>query len=343
VGGVGSLVQFARPELVGQIERARRRIWLVSPYITGGVANEIAAAAERSKARERWLITELDERSVRSGVLCPEGLLRLREADFEVMSLAALHAKVSVVDNWGLIGSGNLTERGLGPKDPGASEKKRANVELGVILTPPQLKEATQRVKDWQKAATELDAKAIKEFVGLPLYPRPKTQLKKAGKSVGVIGTETLKKLLEGPFDPDLRYWLDPNYHDRDNPRWWDERRWVSDRRDAGIKKGDLIVIYLGKKYRGPGKCPAVVRALGSAEKKEAFLRRERDSEAAKRWPWVTEIELIADVPATDGVPLDVIGSTGGSLQVGPREITREEFETLAWEMVARPPRGAGR
>jgi hypothetical protein len=326
-------VQFARPELVGRIERARRRIWLVSPYITGGIASEIAEAAERSKAPERWLITEFEERSVRSGVLSPKGLLRLREAKFKAMSLEDLHAKVSVVDGWGLVGSGNLTEKGLGPKDGVASQKKKSNAELGVILTLSQVKEAVERVKVWRMAATQLSAAEIEEFVGLKMYPRPKTKLKKIGKSVGVIGTEGLKELLEGPVDPDCRYWLDPNYHDREHPRWWDERHWVSDRRDVGIKKGDLIVIYLGKKYRGPGKCPAVVRALGPAKKQEAFLRRERDAEAAKRWPWVTKIEVVGDVPADEGAPLGVINTTGNSLQVGPREITREEFEKLAWAL----------
>jgi hypothetical protein len=326
-------VQFARPELVGRIERARRRIWLVSPYITGGIANEIAEAAERSKARERWLITELEEHSVRSGVLSPKGLLRLREAKFEVMSLEDLHAKVSVIDGWGLVGSGNLTEKGLGPKNGLAGQKKKSNAELGVILTQPQTKEAVERVKVWGKAAAQLSAGEIEEFVGLKRYPLPENKLKKVGKSVGVIGTEGLKELLEGPAEPDCRYWLDPNYHDRKHPRWWDERRWVSDRREVGIKKGDLIVIYLGKKYRGPGKCPAVVRALGAAEKKKAFLRRERDGEAAKRWPWVTNIEVVGEVPADEGASLGLINSTGSSLQVGPREITRDEFEKLAWAL----------
>ena len=100
------------------------------------------------------------------------------------------------------------------------------------------------------------------------------------------------------------------------------------------VKAGDLIVIYLAKRNRGPAKCPAVVRALGPAKKEESFLRRERDAEAAERWPWVTRIEVIGDVPADDGVGLDPIDMSPYSLQHGPREITRDEFEALAGRLV---------
>jgi hypothetical protein len=333
VGDEGSLVEFARPELVSRVERARRRIWLVSPYITGGIANEIAKAAERSKAQERWLITKLEERSVRSGVLSAKGLLRLRKAKFHVLSLEDLHAKVSVIDGWGLVGSGNLTEKGLGPKDDPAGQKK-SNAELGVILAASQVKEAVEHVRDWRRLASEPTAAEIKEFADLPMYPPPKTKLKKPSRSVGVIGTERLKELLEGPADPDRKYWVDPNYHDRTNPRWW-ERGWVSDRREVGIKKDDLLVIYLSTKNRGPAKCVAVVRALGPAKEDEAFVIRERDFEAAEHWPWVVRIEVVGDVPVADGVSLSVIDpKIAFSLENGPRELTREQFEKLAWALV---------
>jgi PLD-like domain len=334
-GNEGDLVEYARGALIEEIERGRRRIWLVSPYITGGVANELAAAAERSKARQRWLITELEERSVRSRVLDPKGLRRLHEAGFRVASLQNLHAKVSIVGDWGLVGSGNLTDSGLGSKDNSPEKRRRGNVELGVVLAEAQVRKAAELVENWWLAATELTLADIAQFEGLKPYPRPRTKLRKVGRSVGVVGTERLRKLLESPADADCRYWIDPNYHDRADPRWWERRGWVSDRRDVGIRAGDLIVIYLAKRNRGPAKCPAVVRALGPAKKEESFLRRERDAEAAERWPWVTRIEVIGDVPADDGVGLDLIDMSAYSLQNGPREITRDEFETLAGRLVS--------
>jgi hypothetical protein len=331
VVGEGGLVEYARGKLVERIESARRRIWLVSPYITGGVAREIAAAAERSNADERHLITALDERSVRSRVLDPKGLRRLKKAGFVVAHVEHLHAKVSIVDGgWGLVGSGNLTDRGLGWTE----EEKRANVELGVILTRPQVIEAARLVSHWWKGAPKLTDAEIKKFEGLDPYPRPKTKLDKVAKSVGVIGTARLKDMLGETPPSDRRYWLDPNYHDYGDELWWQRRGWVSDRREVGIKEGDLIVIYLTSKNRGPKKCPAVGRALGPAEEKRDFLKQERDAAAAKRWPWVTRIEIVADVPADDGVGLDAIGKTGRSLQGGPLEISRKDFEKLAKKLV---------
>jgi hypothetical protein len=143
-----------------------------------------------------------------------------------------------------------------------------------------------------------------------------------------------LKEILDEEPPPERSYWLDPNYHDYGGEGWWRERGWVSDRRDVGIKQGDLIVIYLAARDGGPAKCPAVGRALGRAEKKPDFLLKERDPEAVERWPWVTHIEILGDVPADDGVGLGVIGKTGQSLQGGPIAITRADFEKLARELV---------
>jgi hypothetical protein len=185
-------------------------------------------------------------------------------------------------------------------------------------------------MEHWWKTATKLTVAEIAEYEGLEPYPKPKGELDEKGKSIGVFGTARLKEILEEDSDPECSYWLDPNYHDYSDEGWWRERGWVSDRRDVGIKKGDLIVIYLAARDGGPAKCPAVGRALGPAEKKPDFLRRERDEEAVDRWPWVTHVEIVGDVPADDGVGLDEIGKTGQSLQGGPIAISRGDFEKLA-------------
>ena len=247
----GVWFEYARGELVEKVERARQRILLVSPFITAGVAKEIAAAAERSSAAERRLITALDERSVRSRVLDPKGLRRLKEAGFVIAHVEHLHAKVSIVDRrWGLVGSGNLTDSGLGSKDE--EKERRGNVELGVILTRPQVTRAAELVNHWWQGAPKLTGADLKKFEGLDPYPRPKTKLDKVGKSIGVIGTTGLKDVLGQVPPPDRRYWLDPNYHDYADELWWQRRGWVSDRREVGIKENDLIVVYLTSKNRGP-------------------------------------------------------------------------------------------
>jgi hypothetical protein len=329
VAGEGSLVEYARDALLERIKKSRTRAWLVAPFLSGAVADEIIAAAEASDAGDLRLLTALTERSVRSRVLDAGGLRRLSEAGFEVRSLQGLHAKVSVIDRWGLVGSGNLTDSGLGGR-----EGRRANVELGVVLNQPQLSEAAALVDHWWRSAEEKTALDIAEYEGLPPYPQPKGELDEKGRSIGVFGTGRLREILEEDPPAERSYWLDPNYHDYSEEGWWRERGWVSDRRDVGIRKGDLVVIYLAARNGGPAKCAAVGRALGPAEKRPDFLRKERDAEAAERWPWVTDIEVIGDVPADDGVGLDVIGKTGQSLQGGPIAISRGDFETLAQALV---------
>jgi hypothetical protein len=327
-------VQYARPMLLGRIKTSRKRVWLVAPFLSGVVADQIIKEAKGSAADDRRLLTALTERSVRSRVLDPTGLRRLCEAGFVVKSLEDLHAKVSIVDRWGLVGSGNLTNSGLG-WDEKVHPEKLANVELGVVLTRPQVTEAAELVEHWWAAAEKKTVADIAEYEGLPSYPKPDGKLDREGKSIGIFGTARLKEILEEKVGLQRSYWLDPNYHDYGEEGWWRARGWVSDRRDVGIKENDLIVIYLAARNGGPAKCPAVARALGPAKEKPDFLRKERDAEAVERWPWVTHIEVIGDVPADDGVPLDVIGKTGQSLQGGPLEIAGEDFEKLAWKLVA--------
>ncbi|HJZ38563.1 MAG TPA: phospholipase D-like domain-containing protein [Solirubrobacterales bacterium] len=329
MAGEGSLVEYARGTLLERIKKSRTRAWLVAPFLSGAVADEIIAAAEASDAGDLRLLTALTERSVRSRVLDAGGLRRLSEAGFEVRSLQGLHAKVSVVDRWGLVGSGNLTDSGLGGK-----VGRRANIELGVVLSRSQVSEAATLVDHWWRSAEEKTALDIAKYEALPPYPQPKGDLDEKGRSIGVLGTGRLREIVEEDPPPERSYWLDPNYHDYSEEGWWRDRGWVSDRRDVGIRKGDLVVIYLAARNGGPAKCAAVGRALGPAEKRPDFLRKERDAEAAERWPWVTEIEVIGDVPADDGVGLDVIGKTGQSLQGGPIAISRGDFETLAQALI---------
>jgi hypothetical protein len=317
-------VQYAREELLRQIRESHERIWLVAPFLSGAVADKIITARENSGAADLRLLTALTERSVRSRVLDPKGLRRLHEAGFKVADRKDLHAKVSIVDDWGLVGSGNLTNSGIGGDG-------RANVELGVILSAPQVSEAADLVEHWWESAKEKTLGEIAMYEGLKPYLPAETSLDEIDEPVGVIGTERLREILEeSPVAAAKRkYWIDPNYHDY-RQEWWWRREWVSDRREVGIEENDLLVIYLGKHNGGPGKCAAIGRALGPPRHDPDFIAKEGDLDAVDRWPWVTDLEIVADVPADDGVGLNVIGKDGRSTQSGPIHITRAEFEELA-------------
>jgi phosphatidylserine/phosphatidylglycerophosphate/cardiolipin synthase-like enzyme len=254
MGGGEGLVELARGKLLAQIRGARRRVWLVAPYLTGGVADEIIEARETSDAKDFRLITALTERSVRSRVLDPKALGRLHGADFRVWDLKDLHAKVSVVDDWGLVGSGNLTDSGIG------EGKKSPNIELGVILAPPQVVRAAELIEHWWAMANEQSLDDFVPYEAMKPYPAPQGDIGKKGTSIGVLGTERLREILEEDPEshPERPYWIDPNYHDYRQEGWWRQRRWLSDWRDSRIKKDDLIVIYLAAHDGGPAKSLAM-------------------------------------------------------------------------------------
>ncbi|HET7443190.1 MAG TPA: phospholipase D-like domain-containing protein [Solirubrobacterales bacterium] len=338
----GALVPVAREELMRRIRSATERIWLASPFLSLPVAEEIAEAAAKSPAAERKLLTDASERSVAVGVLDADGLEQLHEAEFEIVDIDDLHAKVSLVDSaWGLVGSGNLTGKGLG------DEKGGGNYELGVILTAKQIEKASAFLADWLKEGKEVDAAEIERLKQVEKVPWKPKRRRKRRPSLPFVDVAGLKEFLdeEVPLDNPPRYWIDANYHSRVEETWWQERRWISGQRKVAYTEGDLIVIYLGAKNEGPKRCPAIVRATTNTKTDRKFVEdnREDDPEAPKRWPNVTHIEVLGEVSGPIGSRLGLIKRdgkplTGKSLRRGFLEITRPEFDLLATAMTAQAP-----
>src|SRR4051794_18843871 len=202
------LMTFAREALLERVEGAKRRIWLASPFISAAVAEEICEAAAKSEAGEKRLLTDLNERSVRCGVLDPEALSKLRSCDFEIASLGSLHAKVSLVDSWwGLVGSGNLTGAGLGGDAYGG------NYEMGVLLSPSQRKLAREIFTCWWEKAEPVTAEQIVEFEEFPRLPR--SWNRRVGPALQAPTDASLEEILgEDPATAASRkYWVNANYH----------------------------------------------------------------------------------------------------------------------------------
>lgn len=328
-GASGALVTFARDLLLRQIEAAKESIWLVSPFLTRAVAERICEAAAETGAERKRFLTALGERSVRVGVLDPEGLAALHRNGFQVASIRNLHAKVSLLDGrWGLVGSGNLTGAGLGGEDGG-------NAELGVVLSAAQVDAASQIVSRWWRKADPVSPAELDAYAALPPLP-PIPEGIGGGPTLGLTGTGALEEILaEDPATAaSRRYWIKSNYHRHDDEAWW-HRRWISDRREAPYAPEDLIVLYLGKRDGGPGSCPAIVRAESTSKLNREFVLAERDLAAAERWPYVTRTSVVADVSIPDGVSLSLIGKNGQSVQGGYCSIDRAQFEQLAEPMRA--------
>lgn len=322
----GRLLSFARGELLKRVEAANERIRLTSPFLSVGVADHLAEAAERSEATDRRLITALVAGSVRVGVLDPAALLLLMEAGFDIRSIRNLHAKVSIIDrNWALVGSGNLTKAGLGGT-------ARGNVELGVVLSGPQLAEAEDYYERWWTKAKPVSPGLLEEFDQIERVGLNPTKAEDFGSVWEAPQTEELERiLLEDEATASERgYWIKSAYHSPEDPDWW-TRGWISDSQPPKYEIGDLIVIYLGKENEGPQRCPAVVRVRSLPRKDSEWVVEHRDEKAADQWPYVTETAFVADVlPVTRGADLASIRKTGRSVQRGNCGISREEFEVLA-------------
>jgi len=324
----GDLVTFARGELLRQVEGASKRIWLASPYLSAPIASHLINSAAMSSAVQRRLVTALVPGSVRVSALDPKALLILEEGGFEITSIRNLHAKLSIVDSqWGLVGSGNLTNAGLG-------STSRGNAELGVILDQAQIEAAAAIFTGWWEEAKPVSRELIEEFDKIERVGASPGEVKAYGSVVEPSQTDDLEQILaEDKATAYSRgYWIKSAYHAPENPDWW-HRRWISDALPPKYAVGDLIVIYLGKKNDGPQLCPAVVRAVSNPRDDRQWVVSHRDEEAADQWRHVTETTFVADVPIAEGVPLSLIGKNGRSIQRGNCSITREEFETLAQAM----------
>jgi hypothetical protein len=178
----------------------------------------------------------------------------------------------------------------------------------------------------------------------LPLFivwaqSRVVDQSEKAGKQPAVDGKDlgfgALERLLsmDSSVASGRRYWIKSNYHRADDERWW-HRGWISDWRRGSYEVGDLIVLYLSAREGGPACCPAVVEVKSPSRHDPEWVRSHRDADAAERWPFVTETEVVGEVPLESGAQLAVIGKNGQSVQGGYCGIDRSEFERLVQAML---------
>jgi PLD-like domain len=318
----GELRTFARPELLRRVGEAKVSVWLASPFISHPIAEELARA-NSTAGLQRRLLTALVAGSVRVRALDPHALTLLSKAGWEIRSIRNLHAKLSLIDSrWGLVGSGNLTNAGLGSTAKG-------NVELGVVLNPAQIAAAAAIYEDWWDEAKPVTEVEIERFAAIPPAQKGGAPEEGVGPALEIADPADLKTIL-GADDPTRRYWVKANYHKRrtDGRGWW-HRNWISDWRRASYRKGDLILLYLGAEYDGPRRCPAVVRVTREAQREPEFVARaDGDPEAAKRWPYVTRIECVFEVPVESGVPLNAFGVTAQGLQGGYKTLSKAQFET---------------
>jgi hypothetical protein len=186
--------------VVENLDRLEQRVLIASPFIGREVGELLAArvavrlrSANRPPPRLR-LLTAFSDVSVRTGYLSATALRALMKMGFEARSIANLHAKVVVIDNWALVGSGNLSEAGLGG----------LNVELGLHARDTDADAAAEIFERWfsQARSGRLLLSDVSDAAARERSPAARWAagvLSAKGPTLRAPGSAALRRLLRDP------------------------------------------------------------------------------------------------------------------------------------------------
>jgi hypothetical protein len=331
----GSLVTGIRDELVNAVAMSSRRVELASPFLSAPVADSLALALLSSTAPRVRLLTCLDPRAVAVGALSLEGIASMMRAGVEVRTLSDLHAKVILVDDaLAVVGSGNLTGKGLGG-GPGD------NVELGVVLRADQREVAQKLIRSWWRAGEpvgDAELRRCREQAARIQVPKTLPPAQGPRLTTGERTSTTYGRRRGGSTG----VWLTMLYYVNGEHRWR-QRDWVSsvhrfaeDGRPLlrpSFVPGDLVVVYAV----GPQRCPAILQVADETTFDPDLVAREAGPDDAARWGWVTPVRALRQVPIRRAPTLDQIGVKSASVrQKGHISLSLDQYR-LAYRHIARP------
>lgn len=305
---------IAHEPLLVAVTHATQEVLLASPFISARAAGRLRSTARASSATWR-LLTALRPSSVATGVLNLEALRWLIDAGVGVRSSTRLHAKVSLCDGtFGLVGSANLTETGLGLARP-------SNLELGVSLNAAQCGAARLLFENWWSDATVVDEAALREVERQARdLPRPARLTPGKRIATGSVGALAETLLLEAR---DRGLWVKAVYGD--GGALFDGEGWIfSSPGRPSFKIGDLVLVY----SREAGACNAVVEIVSEARHDPEFVEIDGgySPEDANRWPWVNEVRGRLVIPADQAPAPEDIGFTAQGLQNGRKRLDLSQF-----------------
>lgn len=319
------ITMLADQHLFSALEAARSNVLLASPYLGARIAFRLAGLAAHSSAS--WqLLTALDPWAAAGGYLAQPGLRALLDAGVEVRDLRRLHAKTYLVDDvFGLIGSANLTDTGLGG---GA----RPNAELSAHLDKQGVAKARAVVEAWWHEAEPIDAERLDAFAaevdGLPRFPRtPPAPTAPTDRADGLV-----EQLLSDTRDPERKLWVKAQtLHDQLAP--WRGPHWFSNHGGRGrprIETRDLVAVY-STPHHG---IIAIVEVTSDSREDPDFVRRQRGwaSDDLVKHPWVnhTAPRLVpTDLTVVDPVAAGMSAGQLSSLQGGWTGLQPEMFTLI--------------
>lgn len=287
---------------------------LASPFVSLPVADQLAALARRSSVQ--WsLLTDLDPASIANGYLSPNGLRHLLGEGVALRSRRSLHAKVYLAGDRGIVGSGNLTNAGLGS---GANP----NLEMSVLLDPPQVMTAAAVFDAWWDEAAIVNEAALRDAEAraraVPTVAPLSTQGQ--GDAETEIANEAAALLAEAR---NVRLWAKAIYGDEEAD-WSGDDLWIasSKRGRPAFAPGDLVLIYAKDLHL----CNAIVEITAEASWEPDFIAEDRPPEEADRWPWLNYVRGRLWVDSSNGIAPAALGFTPQGLQGGHRRLDQAEF-----------------
>ena len=250
-------------------------------------------------------MTELDAGSAAYGSLNLNGLRALMTAGVELRHVDRLHAKLFLTETEGFTGSANLTSAGLGAS-------ARANAELTVVLDEAQRFEARGVYARWWSSAKPVTEQDIDECeqdaakIPVRIARPPRTSRRKNSQ------VDEANHILRRAADANT--WVKAVYRGAEDFPWYSP--WVSSssKGKPSFESGDVLVVYATDAQC----CFTVLQVVGdSTFDVQRQIEGGVSREDAERWPWVTDVKRVLEVPPARGVPLTHLGLTGQSLRNG--------------------------
>ena len=297
------VVTAADQLLFDHLEHATGDVLLVSPYLSYRVCERLAHLA--SAVPGAWtLVTCRNVAAVNTGHLNVPGLRRLLGAGVNLEHADQLHAKTYLVgDGFGLIGSANLTERGLGSAG-------QPNRELGVRLNADEIADTRAIILGWDRTPiTSADLDQLEDEARQWSKP-PRTRKQTTKPTIS-----TVDRLIADARDG-RELWVKAEYGKRDPQHYQGPSTFASPspKRRPSFKPGDLAIIY----SQGIHACYAVVELTDEPTYDPEFLHSQGASaEDSARWPWISHTIPRLIPESTAEVSSEEIGVSARALQNG--------------------------
>jgi hypothetical protein len=300
--------------LRGRIEQLLNRpaptVCVASPFLTRPVAYWLTTLPAAGSGDRRLLVSWAPQ-SIETHYLSADGVRKLLAAGFTVRNLLRLHAKMVIAGDRAYVGSANLTSHAI----------DATNAEIGVFVDGDLAAKALALFETWWDEALPLSEQDIESAVkrqaqlakqrGLSLdYEAQPGHQPRQKRETGRIWIKSLYyRHDDWTIEPGQKHWIsDPGVHDENGQRKC--RRDGKPAGKPGYRAGDKIGLYLSTTLR----VPLLVEVIEAPRFDPEFVQMHNDGgepDAGERWPWVTPVIGLRELPLEEALDIDYLGIRG--------------------------------